>query len=98
MTTTALERQVEKIFCRLVEEAGGLTIKFNSPARIGVPDQIVIYHGAIYFVELKRADTELRPSQRIVQRKMIAHGANVYTLHGLQEVESWVAMLKEGGL
>ncbi len=47
------ESELERRFCRLVEQAGGKAYKFVSPGNSGVPDRIVVLPGGrIGFVEL----------------------------------------------
>lgn len=61
-----LERDVEKRFKRRVEKSveGALCWKFVSPGQSGVPDRIVILpHGLMMWVELKRPGAEPRPTQ-----------------------------------
>lgn len=48
------ENKVERQLIDGVKALGGMTFKFISPGRTGVPDRIVILpSGAVHFVELK---------------------------------------------
>lgn len=52
---TKLEKDVEQMLVRHVEQAGGQCLKWVSPGRSGVPDRIVLLPGGVIaFVELKR--------------------------------------------
>lgn len=54
---TPLEKDIEKALGRMVGRHGGLCRKWVCPGWAGVPDRIVLMpHGRIYFVELKRPD------------------------------------------
>ena len=48
------ESQIEKKLVTYCREQGLLTFKFASPANRGVPDRIIMGHGRVMFLELKR--------------------------------------------
>ncbi|MCW3641505.1 PDDEXK family nuclease, partial [Burkholderia cenocepacia] len=59
-----LEKTVETYLVDRVRAAGGDAYKFSSPARVSVPDRIVVFPPArIYFVELKRPGGKLTRGQ-----------------------------------
>lgn len=59
------ESELERIFVREVQKAGGRAYKFVSPGNDGVPDRIIIFPGgAVYFVELKADRGRLRKLQK----------------------------------
>lgn len=59
-----VEKEIEKLFCRKVRQAGGKAYKFISPGNSGVPDRLVILPGGkIGFVELKAPGEKPRPDQ-----------------------------------
>lgn len=59
-----LEKELEKIFCKMVKLAGGRAYKFTSPGNAGVPDRLVVMpNGVVAFAELKQKGKEPRPSQ-----------------------------------
>jgi len=54
---TKLEKDVERLLVRNVEQAGGQCLKWVSPGWSGVPDRIVLLPGGVIaFVELKRPE------------------------------------------
>lgn len=72
------EREVEAHYKKMVEDAGGLFIKFTSPSHSGVPDRIVILpNGRIYFVEFKAPNKKPRPLQLHIINKIRELGCEV---------------------
>lgn len=72
------ERDVEAHYKRLVEQAGGMFIKFVSPSQNGVPDRIVLLpKGEMYFVEFKAPGKKPRPLQVHVINKIRKLGCDV---------------------
>lgn len=57
------ERDVERYLVKECEKRGWLCWKFVSPGRRGVPDRIVIRHGGVAFVEVKRKGGRVSPLQ-----------------------------------
>lgn len=84
------EAKVEKYFNNKIEFYGGITRKWVSPGRDGVPDRIVIYRGKVYFVEVKTSDGELSKNQRRERKKLDLKGAQVFTVYGHDGVDAWV--------
>lgn len=67
-----LEKDLERQFCRRVQEEGGQAWKFVSPGKSGVPDRIVLFPGGrIFFVELKRPvkQAQRQPKKALGQPK-----------------------------
>lgn len=72
------EKEVEAHYKKLVEEKGGMFIKFTSPSHSGVPDRIVILpNGCIYFVEFKAPNKKPRPLQVHIISKIRELGCEV---------------------
>lgn len=72
------ESAIESHYKKLVEDAGGMFIKFTSPSHNGVPDRIVILPGGtMYFVEFKAPNKKPRPLQRYVIDKIKKLGCEV---------------------
>lgn len=57
------ERDVERYLVKECEKRGWLCWKFVSPGRRGVPDRVVIRHGGVAFVEVKRKGGRVSPLQ-----------------------------------
>lgn len=89
------ENKVEKYLDKEVVKLGGLTRKWVSPARDGVPDRIVVIFGLIVFVEVKTVDGKLSPTQLREHNRLIDAGAIVKTLYGVGHVDTFIEWLSE---
>jgi len=78
----ARENKVETYLDDEVKKLDGITRKWVSPGRDGVPDRIVILNGDIFFVEVKTTDGILSPMQKREQQKLRKAGAKVFTVYG----------------
>ena len=85
-----LESKVEEYFQQQIKLCGGLTMKFTSPSIRGVPDQIALYQGGTYFVELKAPNEKPRKSQTAVHEQFNDHGITVYTLDTKKSVDNFI--------
>lgn len=85
-----LESKVETYFQDQVRMCGGLTLKFTSPTMRGVPDQIVLYNGNGYFVEMKAPGEKPRESQVAVHELFKDHGITVYTIDTIEMVDQFI--------
>lgn len=93
------ESQIEAKLVKMVEERGGMCLKFISPGRRGVPDRIVITPtGHITFVELKTESGKLQPIQKWQIEEMRKRHVTVWVLKGRCEVEAFVAALFPQGV
>jgi hypothetical protein len=84
------ESKVEKYLDKQVTAVGGLTRKWVSPGRDGVPDRIVVHHGHVIFVEVKTVDGTLTKNQRREQKRLRDKGASVTTVYGNADVNKFV--------
>ena len=84
------ENKVEKYLDERVIELGGITRKWVSPGRDGVPDRIVIYKGRIIFVEVKVTDGYLEDYQGREHKRLLKAGACVDTVYGNAGVDAWI--------
>lgn len=89
----ARENKVEKYLDSEVKKLGGLTRKFTSPGRDGVPDRIVIIDGKVWFIEVKTSDGILSPTQIRERDRLRGAGANVHTVYGEDEVDQFIMLL-----
>lgn len=85
-----LEDKVEKYLKTQIKKSGGLSLKFTSPSVRGVPDQIVLYCGQVYFVELKAPGKKPRASQIALHEEFKEHGVNVHTIDTLNGVDQFI--------
>jgi hypothetical protein len=87
------ESSVEKYFKEKLEECGGISYKWISPNRIGVPDQIAIIKGQVHLVEIKTENGKLSDAQLREQKRLRDSGAIVKTLFGHKEVDRFISDL-----
>jgi len=91
------ESTAESILVQSVKTLGGLCFKLKFIGVMGAPDRLVLMPmGRWFFVELKKSDGELEPSQRILFPKLLKRGFIVHVLHGESQVREFVEnILKE---
>lgn len=83
-----LERTIERRLVDKAKLAGGLAMKWVSPAFAGVPDRIVFLPGGrIIFVELKAPGKTLAPLQARVHKMLTDLGADVRTIDSTEGVD-----------
>lgn len=87
--TDHLERAIEATFYRAVRMAGGSAHKL-APTDVGMPDRMVLLHGRVYLVELKKLGGKLRPAQLEWHRRAAGKGVHVVVLTGRDQALSWV--------
>lgn len=93
MSMGVRENKVEKYLNKRVEEIGGITRKWVSPGRDGVPDRIVIIRGSVIFVEVKTSDGKISTAQKREHERLQSEGAIVYTIYGEKGVDKLVGLL-----
>ncbi len=75
------ESSIERNLVTEVKKRGGIAVKFVSPSLDGVPDRLVLFHGArAAFVELKAPGKSLRPLQQKRVKQIAALGFKVYVV------------------
>ena len=90
----AEEKIIEKYLKKQVEYLGGITFKFVSPGRRGVPDRILIVPGVgVLFVELKAKAGRLSIHQRRCFSDISDAGGDVIVLNSKSEVDEFLADL-----
>jgi len=87
------ENKVERYLDKEVVKLFGLTRKWVSPGRDGVPDRIVIVNGVVWFVEIKTTDGVLSDAQKREHIRLRNAGANVTTVSGNAGVDSFIKEL-----
>lgn len=90
-----LEKNIEDYLNQQVKKVGGLSRKYTSPGRRGVPDRIVILNGHVYFIELKRPGEKPRPDQLAEHRAMKKNGVVVFVLDSKKAVDEWMTRFRE---
>lgn len=89
-----LEKDVEKRFTRKIKTAGGHSWKFASDNTRGVSDRVVIFHGRVIFVELKRVKGKMSPLQIVFQKKVLDNDGEFCCLYGNEGVDKFISYLK----
>lgn len=89
------ESELERRFCRLVEQAGGKAYKFVSPGNSGVPDRIVVLPGGrIGFVELKRPGETPWKLQQFRRQELEGLGCYTAVVDSLECAEAVITELQ----
>jgi hypothetical protein len=90
------KKGVETDFVTAVSRAGGKAYKFTSENNRGVSDRLVIFPGQVWFVEIKREDTDLSPLQVVFKNFILQNNLNHFVVYGkpgikqfLQEVSKY---------
>lgn len=89
------ENKVETYLKDQVTELGGLSRKWTSQGVNGVPDQIIVVEGHVWFVEVKTVDGHLSPAQRREQLRLSMARANVRTVYGREGVDEFIEEVKK---
>lgn len=81
------EREIERKLVSAVKSRGGICPKFVSPGFDGMPDRVVLLpHGKIGFVEVKRPGEPPRPLQTARHRILRKLGFLVFVLDGEEQI------------
>ena len=81
------EREIERKLVSVVKSRGGICPKFVSPGFDGMPDRVVLLpHGKIGFVEVKRPGEKPRPLQTARHRILRKLGFLVFVLDGEEQI------------
>lgn len=81
------EREIERKLVSAVKSRGGICPKFVSPGFDGMPDRVVLLpHGKIGFVEVKRPGEQPRPLQIARHRLLRKLGFLVFVLDGEEQI------------
>ena len=82
-----LEKRIEEYLKKRVKALGGLCLKFVSPGTSGVPDRICVMAKRVIFVECKRPDGILAPSQKLMQKRLTDLGVEVFTVYNKGDID-----------
>ena len=81
------EREIERKLVSAVKSRGGICPKFVSPGFDGMPDWVVLLpHGKLGFVEVKRPGEKPRPLQTARHRLLRKLGFLVFVLDGEEQI------------
>lgn len=84
------ENKVETYLDDCIKSLGGITRKWVSPGRDGVPDRICFLNDKVFFVEVKTTDGDFEAGQQREHERLRDAGANVCTVYGNAGVDSMV--------
>ena len=85
-----LEREIEAKLVKFCRENGIYTRKFTSPSNRGVPDRVLIKHGKVLFLELKREGERPTKLQMHEIALIRGHHGNAEWADGWQRVKDTV--------
>lgn len=96
---TALEKEVEQKLRRMVQDRGGLCLKWVCPGWAGVPDRILLLpRGRVIFAELKRPKGGvIAPRQRWWAKKLRQLGFDHYFIFNPEDVQALESILRYEG-
>jgi len=84
-----LEKKIEQRLVNQAKDAGGLAMKWVSPAFAGVPDRIVFLPGGrVIFVELKAPGKSPTPLQERIHKMLTDLGADVRVIDSNEGVDA----------
>jgi len=89
------ENKVEAYLDKEVKKLGGITRKWVSPGRDGVPDRIVILNGRVYFVEVKTTDGPKSTAQSREHQRLSEAGGKVFTVYGQDGVDACLSQVRK---
>lgn len=76
-----LEKEIEKALVKQVQVLDGWCLKLTSPSAAGLPDRLLLMpHGRVVFVEVKRPGQKPRPLQVKRFKRLRDLGFKVYVL------------------
>ncbi len=80
------ESEIEKQICTYAISRGWLPIKFTSPNRQGVPDQVMLGYGEkILFIEFKKPGGKLSSNQLRLIKKFALRGVIVHVIDNVED-------------
>lgn len=90
-TNKPLEKSIENILRKAVEDEGGVCLKWTCPGHRGVPDRMILFPGGIIaFVELKRPGAKVKAGglQEWWRTKILRFGFPYYEISDAEHAKS----------
>ncbi len=85
-----LEKQVEAYFKKVVEQLGGKSYKFTSPAHRGVADRVAcLPNGGTWFVEIKTDGGKLSELQKVFAIEVTRLNQKYACLWNKEDIDDW---------
>ena len=95
-TNKPLEKSIENILRKAVEDEGGVCLKWTCPGHRGVPDRMILFPGGIIaFVELKRPGAKVKAGglQEWWQQRLVGFGFRCYEVSTVKQIQQLVFQL-----
>ena len=95
-TNKPLEKSIENILRKAVEDEGGVCLKWTCPGHRGVPDRMILFPGGIIaFVELKRPGAKVKAGglQEWWRQRLVKFGFPCYEISTVKQIQQLVFQL-----
>ena len=95
-TNKPLEKSIENVLRKAVEDEGGVCLKWVCPGHRGVPDRMILFPGGIIaFVELKRPGAKVKAGglQEWWRQRLVAFGFPCYEISTVKQIQQLVFQL-----
>ncbi len=95
-TNKPLEKSIENVLRKAVEDEGGVCLKWTCPGHRGVPDRMILFPGGVIaFVELKRPGAKVKAGglQEWWREKLVSFGFSCYEISTAEQVQQLVFQL-----
>lgn len=96
MANKPLEKSIENVLRKAVEDEGGVCLKWTCPGHRGVPDRMILFPGGgIAFVELKRPGAKVKAGglQEWWREKLASFGFSCYEISTAEQAKNLVSYL-----
>lgn len=84
----ASEKSIETHLRDEIKKRGGICIKMDPNATVGIPDRLCILPSVMFFVELKTTTGKLRPVQITMINRLTDMGHTVHVLRSRNDIDS----------
>lgn len=95
-TNKPLEKSIENVLRKAVEDEGGVCLKWTCPGHRGVPDRMILFPGGIIaFVELKRPGAKVKAGglQEWWRQRLVGFGFRCYEISTVKQIQQLVFQL-----
>ena len=90
------EKLIEAKLGKAIKDMGGWSIKLLSTFVKGLPDRMCLLPtGIIFFVEVKSTGKKPTLAQKIIHKKLISLGFNVYVIDSLYMLDGLIEIYKD---
>lgn len=95
-TNKPLEKSIENVLRKAMEDEGGVCLKWTCPGHRGVPDRMILFPGGVIaFVELKRPGAKVKAGglQEWWREKLASFGFSCYEISTAEQAQQLVLQL-----